>query len=154
MHPALQAFYDANAERWSDLTIELRHEDGGYLRLFWRTSESFGYNLTAYMKQDDPEVYFESATGTVTQRTDTITGSVVAYAEILDECGIPLRRVNDIEPNTFGAIVWTERHHSRLTEIERESAFILASITRLNPTTIDQPCQVCVCSPCGCDAEE
>ena len=131
LHPALQAFYDANAERWADLTIEMRHEDGGYLRLFWRTSESFGYNLTAYVERGDAEICFESSTGTVSQRADALTGAAEACAESLDEEGD--HDDDDIEPGTFGAVVWTARHRLRCAEIEEERDTLLASIARMNP---------------------
>lgn len=171
MHPTLKNFCDTYKDRWSDLTIVSRDEDGGYLKLFWRTSGEYGFTVTAFMFGDNTDPSFEYDDGAVVCKPDHLDALLTAFACHLFDA--EWESEGDPEIGTFGARVWLKRHMMRLNEIDIERSELILSILRLRPTTLSdlpllsidnthinpinddaQHCQVCICSPCGCDTEE
>jgi hypothetical protein len=139
LHPALQAFYDANGARFPDLKIT-REDDR--LSLEWAEDEEFNDEIVAYMlSADDADPSFECDDDSAVCEPDHFASAVEAFAWRLldsDEFKDVLSTASDpnAEPGTFGAIVWTKAIDLHLSEMVETAGRLRAERARLNPTTI------------------
>jgi len=143
LHPALQAFLDANGDRFPDLKIRHYEEDGGFLKLTWESDDdSFADEITAFMfSADDADPSFECDDAPADSGPDHFAKAVEVFAWRLldsDEFKDVLSTASDpnAEPGTFGALVWTNAIDLHLDDMESTVLRLRAERARLNPTTI------------------
>lgn len=135
LHPALQAFLTANADRFPDLTIT---PEDDRLSLEWGCDEIIAFMFSA--ESVDPS--FECEDDTAVCEPDHFAAAVEAFAWRLldaDEFIDLLKTATDrseSEPGTFGALVWTKAIDLHIDDMESTIARLRAERGRLNPTTI------------------
>ena len=142
MHPALQAFLDANADRFPDLKIRHYEEDGGFLKLAWESDDdSFADEITAFMLDNDTDPSFECDGAPADSGPDHFAKAVEVFAWRLldsDEFRDVLSSASDsnVEPGTFGALVWTKAIDLHIDDMESTILRLRTERARLNPTTL------------------
>ncbi len=138
LHPALQAFLDANGDRFPDLKIT---QEDDRLSLEWAEGEGFNDEIVAFMFGDDDDPSFECDDDSISG-PDHFAKAVEAFAwRLLDapEFEDLLKTATDqseSEPGTFGALVWTKAIDLHLDDMSDTIARLRTERARLNPTTI------------------
>ena len=133
LHPALQAFLDANGDRFPDLKISV---NGDHLVCKYTDADGLTYRSEGVMVGDDahPFFYCDDDGGGVSD-PDPLAALARACALMADDGEDEMGNA-PAEPDTFGAIVWTRAISGRLSEMERITNDLLDERLRLNPPTI------------------
>ena len=139
LHPALQDFLDANADRFPDLNVT---EDDDRLTLEWADHETLHDEIVAFMFGDDEDPSFECDDDQAVCGPDHFAKAVEAFARrLLDsdeftDCVKGATDGGELAPGTFGALVWTKAIDLHLDDMESTVLRLRAERARLNPTTI------------------
>ena len=133
LHPTLQAFLNANADRFPDLNISVNED---HLVCKYTDVDGLTYRSEGVMVGDDahPFFYCDDDGGGVSD-PDPLAALARACALMADDGEDEMGNA-PAEPDTFGAIVWTRAISGRLSEMERITNDLLDERLRLNPPTI------------------
>jgi len=133
MHPALQAFHDAHADRFPDLKITI---NGDYLVCKYTDPDGLAYSSECVMLAGDAHPFFYSDDdGGGVSEPDPLAAFARACALMADDGEDEMGQA-PAEPGTFGALVWTRAISGRLAELARITNDLLDERLRLNPTTL------------------